>query len=164
MIPHRVVQYLMENHVPFKRHWHARAVTGQELAAALHVTGFRVAKSVIVEADDRVYIAVLPAAEMLDEALFARAVGAADVRLLPEERFARFFKDCEVGAEPPFGGLFGLPVVLDERLAGEQPLVFRAGSHEETLEIRGDDFYALENPLTAPIGRPYSIGPERHAM
>ena len=156
MIPPKVVYYLKENEIPFKRHWHARAVTGQELAAALHVSGYRVAKSVIVEADGVAYIAVLPAAEMLDEALFARAVGASDVRLLPEARFARFFPDCEVGAEPPFGGLFGLPVVLDERLAGEQPLVFRAGSHEETLEIRGDDFFALENPITAPIGRPFA--------
>ncbi|MBI5547735.1 MAG: YbaK/EbsC family protein [Deltaproteobacteria bacterium] len=163
MIPHRIVQYLMENHVPFKRHWHTRAVSGQELAATLHVTGYRVAKSVIVEADGAPYIAVLPAAEMLDEALFARAVGAADVRLLPEERFAPYFPDCEVGAEPPFGGLFGLPVVLDERLAGDQLVVFRAGSHEETLEIRGDDFYALESPITAPIGRPFSEGREIHA-
>ncbi|HEY3447941.1 MAG TPA: YbaK/EbsC family protein [Myxococcales bacterium] len=158
MIPPKIVQYLMENHVPFKRQWHTRAVSGQELAAALHVTGYRVAKSVLVEADGTTYIAVLPAAEMLDEKLFARAVGAQDVRFLPEARFARLFPDCEVGAEPPFGGLYGVAVVLDERLAGDQMLVFRAGSHEETLEMRGDDFYALESPITAPIGRPFAEG------
>ena len=164
MIPAKIVQYLMDNHVPYRRHWHTRAVSAQELAACLHVTGYRVAKSVLVDADGTKYIAVLPAAEMLDDKLFARAVGAHDVRLLPEQAFARLFPDCEVGAEPPFGGLYGLPVVLDERLAGDQLVVFRAGSHEETLEIRGDDFYALESPITAPIGRPFAPAHELHVM
>lgn len=164
MIPNNIIRYLMENHVPFKRQWHTRAITGQELAATMHVSGYRVAKSVIVEANGTPYIAVLPAAEMLDEDLFARAVGSSDIRLLPEERFTTFFPGCETGAEPPFGNLFGLRVVLDERLAGDQLLVFRAGSHEETLEIRGDDFFALENPITAPIGRPFAAAHEVHAM
>jgi len=153
MIPNSIVQYLMENHVPFKRYWHARAVSAQALAHKLHVTGYRVAKSVIVEADDTTWIAVLPASEMLDEEMFARAVGADGASLLPEARFAKLFPDCELGAEPPFGGLYGLGVVFDEVLVGEEQLVFRAGSHEETLEIRADDFLALESPVTAPIGR-----------
>lgn len=166
MIPQTIVQYLMENRVPFRRHWHTRAVSAQELAATLHVTGYRVAKSVIVEADKTEYIAVLPATEMLDETSFARSVGALEARLVDESKFPVLFPECEVGAEPPFGGLFGLPVVMDKSLIGEEPLVFRAGSHEETLEIVADDYFALESPIIASIGRtapkvyPSELAPE----
>ncbi len=153
MIPSKIVQYLMDNHVPFARRWHPRAVSAQALAQQLHISGYRVAKCVMVEADERIWIAVLPATELLDEELVARAVGAHAAWLLPEPQFSKLFPDCEVGAEPPFGGLYGLGVVVDERLVGGQLLVFRAGSHEETLEMRADDFLALENPVTAAIGQ-----------
>jgi Ala-tRNA(Pro) deacylase len=153
MIPQTIVQYLMENRVPFRRHWHTRAVSAQELAATLHVSGYRVAKSVIVQADKTRYIAVLPATEMLDETSFARAVGAREASLADESEFPVLFPECEVGAEPPFGGLYELPVVMDKSLVDEEPLVFRAGSHEETLEIVADDYFALESPIIASIGR-----------
>lgn len=153
MIPQMIVQYLMENRVPFRRHWHTRAVSAQELAATLHVSGYRVAKSVIVQAGKTRYIAVLPATEMLDETGFARAVGAREASLADESEFPVLFPECEVGAEPPFGGLYGLPVVMDKSLVDEEPLVFRAGSHEETLEIVADDYFALESPILASIGR-----------
>jgi len=153
MIPQMIVQYLLENRVPFRRHWHTRAVSAQELAATLHVSGYRVAKSVIVEANKTRYIAVLPATEMLDEASFAQAVGARDASLVDESEFPVLFPECEVGAEPPFGGLFELPVVMDKSLVDERPLVFRAGSHEETLEVDADDYFALESPIVASIGK-----------
>jgi Ala-tRNA(Pro) deacylase len=111
-----------------------------------------VAKSVIVEADKARYIVVLPATEMLDEASFAQAVGAREAGLVDESEFPLLFPECEVGAEPPFGGLYGLQVVMDKSLADERPLVFRAGSHEETLEIDADDYFALESPIIASIG------------
>lgn len=153
MIPQTIVQYLMENRVPFRRHWHTRAVSAQELAATLHVSGYRVAKSVIVQAGKSRYIAVFPATEMLDEASLARAVGAREASLADEGEFSVLFPECEVGAEPPFGGLYELPVVMDKSLVDEEPLVFRAGSHEETLEITAGDYFALESPIVASIGR-----------
>lgn len=153
MIPNTIVKYLRDHHIPFARRWHTRAVSAQALAHKLHVTGHRVAKAVVVEADEKIWLAVLPASELLDEQAFAKAVGATDARLVAEARFASLFPDCEVGAEPPFGGLYRLGVVVDERLTGNPLLVFRAGSHEETMEMLGDDFFALERPIVAVIGR-----------
>jgi Ala-tRNA(Pro) deacylase len=83
------------------------------------------------------------------------------VRLLRESEFQGLFPDCEAGAEPPFGGLFGLPVVVDSTLAESDRIVFRAGSHEEAIEMRYEDFYRLENgPRVGAIGRAHPSAPE----
>lgn len=149
MISNRVVDYLRRANVPFVRRWHARAISGQQLAASIHVTGFRVAKAVIVDAEGRKWIAVLPVAELVDEGRLAQALGVKRVRLCREEEFEDLFPDCEVGAEPPFGGLYGLPVVCDRRLARAESIVFRAGSHEESIELSFADFERLEAPKLA---------------
>lgn len=149
MIPQRIVDHLKNAKVPFSRRWHPRAVSAQPLAATLHVSGYRVAKSVLVEADGKRWIAVLSAPERVDTNRLASALGARSVRLLSESEFMPSFPDCEVGAEPPFGSLYRLPVIVDESLTGEDRVLFRAGSHEETLELRYVDFMRLENPRVA---------------
>jgi Ala-tRNA(Pro) deacylase len=127
-------------------------VTAQELAASVHVTGSQVAKAVVVEADGKPWIVVLPATAIIDRSRLAQALAARQVRLMGEAEFARFFPDCELGAEPPFGGLYGLPVAVELSLAGEPRLVVRAGSHEEALEIGYADFARLERPHVAAFG------------
>lgn len=156
MIPSEIVKYVMDHQLPFTRHWHPRAVSAQMLAAAVHVSGYRVAKSVICEADGKRCIALLPAAELLDEGALAQALGAKEVKLVGEGEFDRMFPNCEIGAEPPFGGLYGLPIVADEKLTEDETILFRAGSHEETMEMLWDDFVKLERPLVAAIGRPFA--------
>jgi Ala-tRNA(Pro) deacylase len=110
---------------------------------------------VLVKAGGKVWIAVVPATEMFDEARLAAVLGAPVARLLHESEFEGLFPDCEPGAEPPFGGLYGLPVVIESALADSERIVLRAGSHEEAIEMRYDDFCRLENgPKVGGIGRP----------
>lgn len=154
MVPNRIIRYMQRRLVPFARRWHARAVSAQELAASLHESGFRVAKTVALDVDGRLWLAVLPAPAFVDLDLARDALGAHVVHLAEEAEFSQRFPDCETGAEPPFGGLYGLPVLLDERLDIEAPLIFRAGTHEETIELAFDDFRALEKPIVARISRP----------
>ncbi|HZI10668.1 MAG TPA: YbaK/EbsC family protein [Myxococcus sp.] len=151
MIPDPIQHYLREQHVPFLRHWHPRAVTAQELAQALHVTGYRVAKSVIVLADEQLCICVLPATETLDLEKVRETLDVREVRLATEQEFADRFPECELGAEPPFGHLYGLPVLMDASLGEAEELLLRAGSHEEALEVRAEDFLDLESPRRAAI-------------
>jgi len=153
VIPDPIVEYLEKRSVPYERRSHRRALTAQEVAACMHVTGYRVAKSVIVEAGGRTWIAVLPAAEVVDEDRLAALLGG-PVRFVAEQEFTSLFPGCEAGAEPPFGGLYGLPVVVDSTLAGADSVVFRAGSHEEALELRYQDFAALEHgPMVGSFAR-----------
>ncbi|MCP3104737.1 YbaK/EbsC family protein [Myxococcus sp. K15C18031901] len=149
MIPASIQQYLRHNRVLSERYWHPRAVSAQELAQVLHVSGWRVAKSVIVMADRQPWIVVVPAASTVDLTRLREMLGARRVRLATEQEFSARFPDCEVGAEPPFGELYGLPVAVDESLSLAEHVLFRAGSHEEALEMRFQDFATLEWPLVA---------------
>ncbi len=160
MIPQRIVEYLENHSIPFERRAHRRAVTAQELAATVHVPGRRVAKAVLLMGGDRIWIAVVPATEIVDVERVATVTGIRPVRLLHESEFEGLFPDCEAGAEPPFGGLYGLPVVIDSTLADCDKMIVRAGSHEEAIEIAYDDFYRLEHePKVGPIGREQPSSP-----
>jgi len=154
MIPPRIIRYLKDHNVYFERQWHPYAVRAQELAQTLHVTGYRLAKSVLVEADGQPWVAVLPACDIVDVDRLAAALGAVSVRFLSEDDFAPFFPDCETGAEPPFGGLYGLPVIVDASLEQCLHLVVRAGSHEEVIQLPYAEFDALEEPQMASFAVP----------
>jgi len=161
MIPEEVIDYLQRNEVPFKRRPHARAITAQELAASLQITGYSVAKSVMVEADGQKWIAVLPASENVSLPLLGEILNARNVRLLTENEFASLFGQCEVGSEPPFGRLYRLPVVMDSSLSKASWVIFRAGSHRESLEMAYSDFMALEKPRVGSFGVPVASSETR---
>ena len=154
MIPDPIIDYLKRNRVAFVLRQHSRAVDGQRLAAALHVSGHRVAKSVIVRADGKRWLVVLPVTELVDELKLARALGAREIELVPESEFEGIFEGCELGAEPPFGALYGVPVFVDVGLTRCKDVVFRAGSHEESVEMSYQDFARLERPATGECARP----------
>jgi Ala-tRNA(Pro) deacylase len=153
MVPRSVVQYLRSQRVPFLRRHHPPAMSAQVLAERLHVSGHRVAKCVLVEADGQPWIAVLPAAARVDREQLGHLLMAGNVRMMPEREFCERFPGCEPGAEPPFGGLFGLPVVVDERLSRARNVWFPAGAHDEAVELRFRDFCALEWPLAGAFAR-----------
>jgi Ala-tRNA(Pro) deacylase len=153
MIPAHILEYLNREEIDFERLTHPRAVSATELAQSLHVTGHRVAKAVIVEAGGRHVLCVLPASEWVDVHRLGEELGTASIRLVPEAEFHAMFRDCEVGAEPPFGSLYGMPVIVDSSLADEDEIVFRAGSHEEAIQMAYADFARLERPRVVAIGR-----------
>ena len=154
MIPLRIREYLDSRGAPYRTLPHPAALTAQELAAAVHRTGRRVAKTVLVEAEAQRYLAVLPACDTLDEELLADVLQARSVRLLREREFADLFPDSELGAEPPLGRLYDLQVVLDDSLADRnEDIVFRAGSHSEAVQMRYVDYERIERPIVAAIAR-----------
>jgi Ala-tRNA(Pro) deacylase len=160
MIPNAIQHYLRMHRVPFERYAHARAVTAPELVEALDVPGWRVAKSVIVLANRQPWIVVVPALTSVDLRQVSHTLGVRTARLAAESEFVDHFPDCESGAEPPFGELYGLPVAVDESLSLNDRVLFRAGSHEEALELRFQDFARLEWPLVASFIQP-SVMSER---
>jgi Ala-tRNA(Pro) deacylase len=143
MIPTMIESYLREQHVPFERLAHTRAVAAQRLAAAEHVTGARVAKPVVVSVDGRMALAVVPATSRVDLAALSRALGG-DAQLVPERAFAERFWPCEPGAEPPLG-VFGLPIYVDAELAREPWVVMRGGTHEDAIQVHTDDWLLSEH-------------------
>jgi Ala-tRNA(Pro) deacylase len=149
----RLQEYLVENGVSFEVEQHRVAYTAQQLAAAGHVSGKRVAKVVVVAADGETVMLVLPASSQVDLERVRTELGAGEARLAREEEFASTFPDCEVGSMPPFGNLYGVPVYVDAGLAQAEEIVFPVGSHTESMRLRFGDFRNLVDPVVLDFAR-----------
>lgn len=145
----RLEAYLRENGVAYQTHHHPLAYTAQEIAAAEHMPGKMLAKVVIVKVDDGTAMLVLPASYKIDLDKARSVLGARDVRLAREEEFVGLFSDCEVGAMPAFGNLYGVPVYVDRALAEDESIGMQAGSHTDTISLRYADFERLVRPAVA---------------
>ena len=145
----RLEDYLRENGEPFEVQHHPRAITAQEVAATEHVPGQMLAKVVMVLADGEMVMLTLPAPYQVDLEKVGKVLGAEEARLAEEEEFEVIFPDCEVGAMPPFGNLYDLPVYVEEALAEDETIFFRAGTHTDTISFSYADFEQLVEPTVA---------------
>jgi Ala-tRNA(Pro) deacylase len=139
-------QFLDANLVKYVVITHSMAYTAQGVAASAHISGNELAKTVILKKDGELCMAVLPASKHVNLEAFAKLTNSGDVCLASEREFKDRFPDCEVGAMPPFGNLYGLPVYVDNSLARDKEIAFNAGSHLELIQLGYDDFERLVNP------------------
>jgi Ala-tRNA(Pro) deacylase len=149
----KLVEFLDRNQVRYVTIDHSKAYTAQEIAAAAHVPGHELAKPVMVKIDGKMAMAVLPASHQIDFRALAREAGAESVELATEDEFRELFPDSEVGAMPPFGNLYDLPVFVDPSLEEDEEIAFSAGSHTELLRMAYGDYKRLVNPRIASFGR-----------
>jgi Ala-tRNA(Pro) deacylase len=154
MCNERLETYLREQHVPYAIHHHRRTYTARDTAAAEHIPDALMAKVVMVVADGQLMMLVLPASQKVDVAHVAEIIGAGDMHLAGEWEFAKAFPDCEIGAMPPFGHLYGLPVYADQRLAASEMIAFPAGTHTDTISMAYSDAARLVQPIVADFARP----------
>jgi Ala-tRNA(Pro) deacylase len=145
----RLEQYLRENQVSFQTQHHPVAYTAQEVAASEHVPGRLVVKVVIVLADGKQVMLALPATHRVDLDRVAAVLGASEVRLAEEREFQDTFPDCEVGAMPPFGNLYDVPVYVDRHLTDDETIICDAGTHTDTISLAYEDFERLAKPTVA---------------
>jgi Ala-tRNA(Pro) deacylase len=139
--------------VPYEFHHHPQAYTAQEVAEREHVAGNSVAKVVMILANQRLAMLVTRATDHVDLDKAARALQATDAHLAVERDFAAVFPDCEVGAMPAFGNLYGLPVVVDRALSANDEILSQAGTHEDSVKVRYSDFQRVVHPLIADVTR-----------
>lgn len=138
----RLQHFLNMNRVPHSVLEHAPAFRSQLAAATLHVPGRRMAKTVILQGQSQSYLAVLPSCYQVDLGRFAKAVGE-PVKLASELRIRELFPDCDLGAIPPFGRLYGVETYIDESLTGEEEIVFPSGSQSDAMRMSYRDFQDL---------------------
>jgi len=133
---------------------HPTAYTAQEEAAAAHISGYEWAKTVIYfTEDDEPIMAVLPASYHVSEPALEELVDSGSLRLAEEGDFAGLYPNCEPGAMPPLGNLYGQRVFVDERLADDEEIVFNAGNHTEAVRMRYADFARLAEPKVGSFGK-----------
>ena len=143
----RLKDYLDKEKAAYQHDVHRTAYTAQEVAAEEHIPGRMMAKTVVVKAGDQFGMAVLPATQRVDLAALKAALGGQEVRLATEFEFTGLFPDCDVGAMPPFGNLYGLPVYAEESLTADTEIAFNAGTHQDTIRMKYEDFARLAQPL-----------------
>ena len=147
----RIKDYLRQHHVEFEVQLHPPAYTAQHVAASEHLPGHLMAKVVMVVADGALKMLVLPASRRVDEERAASALEASEVRLAREDEFTATFLDCDVGAMPPFGNLYGVPVYVDNELTEDETITFQAGTHTRTISLKYADFERLVRPTVVDL-------------
>lgn len=142
----KLKEFLDANHVKYVSIKHSKAYTAQEVAASAHVSGKTMAKVVIVDLDGEMAMAVLPADRRVVLQDLRAVTGSDKAKFTSEEKFKDRFKDCELGAMPPFGNLYGIDVFVAESLANNHEIAFNAGSHEEIIKLEYRNFERLVKP------------------
>lgn len=146
MIASRLTDLLDKEHIRYVTIPHSNTYTAQETAASAHVSGINFAKTVIVKIDGEFAMAVLPAQYKIHLGLLKNETEARQVELASEEDFASLFPECETGAMPPFGNLYGMDVYVEDSLLEDEEIVFNAGSHTELIKLSYHDFMRLVQP------------------
>jgi Ala-tRNA(Pro) deacylase len=142
----RLKGYLDLNKIKYVSVVHSEAYTAQEIAELTHIAGKELAKTVIVKKDGQMTMAVLPASHKIDWDLLKEATGADKIELAEEEEFEGMFPDCDIGAMPPFGNLYGMEVYVEESLTKDREIAFNSGSHIELVKLSYEDFSRLIKP------------------
>lgn len=145
----KLKKFLESHNIKYKTISHSQVFTAQEIAASAHIPGKELAKTVMVKIDGKMKMAVLPASYRVDFDLLKTSAGADKVELATEKEFKDMFPDCELGAMPPFGNLFGMEVYVAESLAKDRDIAFNAGSHTELIKVPYKDFEAHVKPKVA---------------
>lgn len=154
MVAERLHELLDQHDITYERHSHERVVSAQRLAAEEHVSGWEVAKPVLLSISGDLAMAVVPAAAEVDLDKCMELLGHNEVRLATEDEFVATFADSELGAEPPFGNLYGIPVFIDQSLQTRQRIVCRDGTHTSSITIAFADYLRVVKPEIADIIRP----------
>jgi Ala-tRNA(Pro) deacylase len=142
----KVRAFLDQHHIRYVVISHSKAYTAQGIAAIAHIRGQELAKTVIVKLDGALAMAVLPASYQVDLLALKKVAGVRDAALASEREFKQHFPDCETGAMPPFGNLYGIPVYVDKTLARDKEIAFNAGTHLELIRMEYEDFARLAEP------------------
>ena len=141
-----ILEFLAKAGVKHEVSQHAPVFSAQKMAAVEHEPGKYVAKPVIIKADKRYIMCVVPACRKVDLVKLKKHLDAQWVDLAAEAEIAKLFPDCELGAEPPFGNLYEMPTLMDTALEKDDHILFQAGNHDQSIRMSMSDYCKLAEP------------------
>jgi len=142
----KLKEFLDSHEVEYISIHHSKAYSAQKIAAATHIPGKELAKTVMIRVNGKMSMAILPASYKINFDELKVAIDAKDVELANELEFKHIFPQCEVGAMPPFGNLYDMEVFVAESLAEDEEISFNAGTHVELIRMAYKDFERLVKP------------------
>jgi Ala-tRNA(Pro) deacylase len=149
-----LVRYLDDQKVEYRVRRHVPAYKAHDVAAATHAPDSEMAKTLIVQAGQQKWMVILRADYRIDQRLLRDALEQHSIHMVPEEELETLFPNCEVGAMPPFGNLYGIPVIVNKQIAEEEEIVFNACTHSDSIRMKYRDFARLANPMVATVAVP----------
>ena len=145
--------YLDDHGVTYRLSHHSETYTSQDLAQAEHVSGKTVIKPVLVKADGQFMMCALPASHKVDLMELRQQLRCKEVSIADESQLQQIFKDCELGAEPPIGRLWGLQTLMDESLTSDDMVMFQAGTHDQAVTMTLAEYRRIAQPEMAHFAR-----------
>ena len=142
----KVKEFLDDSSVSYDVMEHIPVFTAQQMAQIEHEPGKYVAKPVIVKVDGKNIMCVLAACYKINLGELKKQLGAETIELVDEKELGEIFEDCELGAEPPFGNLYNLPVIMDKALTSDDHIIFQDGSHDHAIKLNMEDYRKLVEP------------------
>lgn len=152
-----IYEYLNEMHCPYKVTEHQPVYTAEQLATIEHVPGRNVAKPVVINANGKFYVCVLPADRKIDLFALQKHLKVDNVRLANEYEMKSLFPDTELGAEPPFGNLYNLPTLMDKKLTRDKEIVFQSGTHDRAVWMSMREYKKLAEPKICSFSYPAAL-------
>ncbi|TFG76832.1 MAG: YbaK/EbsC family protein [Thermodesulfobacteriales bacterium] len=150
----KLKESLDEKNIKYISIYHSPAYTGQELAESVHISGKEIAKTVILKAGGGYMMAVLPASRKINFDYLEEQIAAKGCRLAEEDEIKNLFPDCEVGAMPPFGNIYDMPVYAASALSEDEEIVFNAGTHTDAIRMGYNDYIRLVDPHVINFSEP----------
>jgi Ala-tRNA(Pro) deacylase len=135
-IAKKLQDYIDSEGITYDTVAHHRTATSSQTAEAAHVPGSRLAKSVVVHHEMGYVLAVVPATHRVELSTLQDVMNS-------EDEVSTLFSDCDVGAVPPIGSAYGVPVILDESLDNASDIYFEAGDHKTLVHMSGANFRNL---------------------
>ncbi len=148
-----IQDFLRSRNIPFQVLLHPPVPSATRRAQSLHISGHRVAKAVLIRAEEQFVLAVLPATCRIDLDRLAQVMGCSSVRLATEDEAQNTFFDCEIGACPPFGKIYGVDTWVDARLVDAKEIVVEANLRHEDMRLLVQDYLSIEKPIRAQFAR-----------
>lgn len=131
---------------------HTTTFTAQETAESAHIKGRDLAKVIVLGSGQLMSMVVIPANCVLLQSDLSRVLRAPDLTIVPEHQFAERFPECEVGAMPPFGKLYGMDVFLAKDLAQNSSITFNGGTHNLLIKMRMSDYRDITDARVISVG------------
>lgn len=146
-MPTRKIQdYLDAHNVRYHLIPHDPAPTAQQVAEAAHIPGKHLAKSIVLKVNGKLALAILPASDQIHLDQLCASLGTQDVHLVLEDEIGPLFPDCDIGAIPPFGNLYGMEVYVSQHLREDENIAFAGGASHELIQMSYGEFERLVNP------------------
>ena len=147
----KIKKYLDNNSIEYEQIHHTPTYTAEQLAHKLQIPLKYVAKCVIVKSNNKYSLVVIPGDRKVNTEYLKSVMSENEVDIASESEFISLFPDCETGAMSPFGNLYKLPVYVGLSLLSDEDIVFNAGTHEDAIKMKYDDFDKLVHPKVAFI-------------